>query len=544
MALFTIVLLLVLYFTQLCSAAFLHDGDDLFEFSSGNSNFDKAYELAMKEMHLNIENGTFIAGHGWKQLWTRDTSYAIELGAGLVYPSISMTSLKKSIEIDDAQTNNHVWLQDVCGHFGGWPHLSDAIVGARGAWHLYCITGDDEWLSWAYQVTKYSLARAKRDVYDNTTGLFKGCSSFMESNSGYPYKYHMNGTLVGMTKALSTNMLHYEGYVIAGKMAKLLGKSESVLSHYERRAASLRNKIRSRMWSPTHGYYSYFEDENENLVDQFEGLGEALVLLSTDFETDPARISSILEKTYRTPHGLPSLWPRFVYPKDSPCQDIACYYHNGRLWPYVMGYYGLAAARHGRMDIFSQEFRNLVWLSQRKGTFAEFYELDGTFPDERRRQLWSDTGFLSLVFHGLFGMTFLPEGIEFHPVKPPNMFGETISLRGMRYREMILNIHVTGSGSEIASFTVNDHSLQRAFIPAEVKGTHSISITLTSGVSDVQGKSRGRIVAKLNSRRALVAIWVVGGLFLLGTMRRRVFVSLRQLCPRSMGHSEIERLTQ
>ena len=103
-----------------------------------------------------------------------------------------------------------MWLQDECGHFGGWPHLTDAIVGAQGAWSLFVINGDTQFLSWAYNITKNSLRRAERDAYDKT-GLFTGCSSFMESNSGYPDKYKKNGDLVGSTKALSTNMLYYNG---------------------------------------------------------------------------------------------------------------------------------------------------------------------------------------------------------------------------------------------------------------------------------------------------------------------------------------------
>ena len=70
-----------------------------FEFSSGNRAYDTAYLLAMREMQTNIENGTFIAGAGWKQLWTRDTSFAVELAAGLVHPKLSEHSLKQSIEM-------------------------------------------------------------------------------------------------------------------------------------------------------------------------------------------------------------------------------------------------------------------------------------------------------------------------------------------------------------------------------------------------------------------------------------------------------------
>jgi hypothetical protein len=52
-------------------------------------------------------------------------------------------------------------------------------------------------------VTKASLQRAEEEALDKDTGLFLGCSSFLESNSGYPEKYASEGALVGKTKVTS-----------------------------------------------------------------------------------------------------------------------------------------------------------------------------------------------------------------------------------------------------------------------------------------------------------------------------------------------------
>ena len=248
----------------------------------------------------------------------------MELGAGLLNPDMSKQSLKKSIQRD--REFGEVWLQDQCGHFGGWPNLSDAIVGVRGAWSIYLTTGDTEWLAWAYNITKNSLLRAERDVYDSSSGLFLGCSSFMESNSGYPEKYRGNGKLVGKTKALSTNLLHYAGYKLGAEMAKQLSKPQAEVQQLETKGNALRDKIRSRLWLPENGYYSYVEDENNELLQQMEGLGESLALLD-DFETDKQRINSIFASTHRTKRGLPCLWPQFKL----TVAGIFDYYHNGRI---------------------------------------------------------------------------------------------------------------------------------------------------------------------------------------------------------------------
>ena len=106
------------------------------------SPYETAYQLALSEMGKNIACNHFVAGTGWSQLWTRDTSFAAELGAALLHPAVVKQSLMASV--GKWKDGKQVWLQDTCGHFGGWPNLSDAIVGVRGAWSLYLVTGDKE----------------------------------------------------------------------------------------------------------------------------------------------------------------------------------------------------------------------------------------------------------------------------------------------------------------------------------------------------------------------------------------------------------------
>jgi len=64
----------------------------------------------------------------------------------------------------------------MCSHFGGWPVLLYAIMGVQGAsWPLFLVTGDTEFLAWAYQVTIASLRRSKEEALDKETGIFLGC---------------------------------------------------------------------------------------------------------------------------------------------------------------------------------------------------------------------------------------------------------------------------------------------------------------------------------------------------------------------------------
>lgn len=454
--------------------------------------YDYAYNLALSELQANVvvtskggiltaNQFRFIAGQYWDTTWTRDTSYAAEQATSLLYPHVVKNSLLASVDtIMIHGESKQVWLQDECGHFGRWPHLSDAIVGARGAWSLYRATADIQFLRWAYDITKNTLSRAEYEVYDKGSGLFMGCSSFMESNSGYPFKYFGRGDLVAMTKALSTNALYYSGYKIAAFMGRELGVEEGEYVSYWEAAEMLRHAIRKHFWLEEKGYYGYFIDEDNELVKNFEGLGESLVLLD-GIERNHDRISSMFAKITLGEYGLPCLWPKFDHPNQT---DISHYYHNGRLWPFVQGYYSMAAAKHGQVDVIAHSLQSLTKLAVSGETFAEFYESeDGSFIPERRRQLWSATGYLAMIYQGVFGITYEVDGLRFAPNKPASLFPDEILLTDFIFRDMTLDITVKGSGSKVKSFTI-DGGIEREkykgafFLESTMHGKHKVVIVV------------------------------------------------------------------
>ena len=198
-------------------------------------------------------------------------SYSVDLACGLLHPDVSQATLTSLVE--EVEGIGSCWYQDKCGHFGGWPALTDAIVGATGAWSLYEFTGDQKLLSFSYQITANSLKRAERDAFDEPTGLFKGCSTFMESNSGYPKKYESNGALLAKTKALSTNLLYYNGYKLTPRRWAISCTKD--VAEYDAKASKLKAAINKQFWLSDKGYYSYFQDENGQLSGAMEGTGES-----------------------------------------------------------------------------------------------------------------------------------------------------------------------------------------------------------------------------------------------------------------------------
>ena len=438
-----------------------------FDFSSGIPAYDQAYQKARRVLAADVQDGKFLAGQNWQQVWTRDTSYSVEMACALLHPDVSKTTLLGLTQA--VEGIGECWYQDKCGHFAGWPNLTDAIVGASGSWALYLVTGDRELLRPIYDRTVRSLRRAERDAFDPKLGLFRGCASFMESNSGYPKDYAMKGEKVGKTCALSTCLLYYRGYVIAVEAGKALREDVRPLQD---KAAALKKAINAHFWQRDKGYYGYFIDETGKLNPRMEGLGEAFAILTG--VADARRAKQILKNTPTTAWGFPCLWPQFEEWRDYK-RDFAHYYHNGMIWPFVEGYWAWAATKVKDVPVFAHELDALVKLSEKNDTFMELYRPEDGKPDGSPRQLWSASGFLSMIYHGLFGMEFTESGVWISPVVPPQF--QQIVLENVRYRDAQLRIVVKGHGTRIRECRIDGKSA-KPFLAASGKGAHEVEILM------------------------------------------------------------------
>ena len=439
-----------------------------FRFTSGRSAYDAAYEKARGVIAADVRDGKFLAGQNSAQVWTRDTSYSTELACAILHPDVAKTTLLDLTQ--PVEGIGECWYQDKCGHFAGWPNLTDAIVGASGTWSLYLVTGDPALLRPLYDRTVRSLHRAERDAFSAELGLFRGCSSFMESDSAYPRQYADNGVKLSKTCALSTCLLYYRGYLVAADAGKLLGEDVKPLRE---KAAQLKDAINVRFWLPKKGYYAYYLDAAGKPDTRMEGLGEAFAVLTGVADVERAR--QILHATPTTAWGFPCLWPQYDEWR-SYRTDFAHYYHNGMIWPFVEGYWAWAASESKDVKVFGRELDALVKLSEKRNTFMELYRPEDGRPDGSPRQLWSASGFLSMIYHGLFGMHFEQDGLRFAPVVPRGF--QEIKLDGFKYRAANLTIVVKGHGTTIGAFSVDGNEQSNPVFSAASRGEHTIEIRM------------------------------------------------------------------
>ena len=155
------------------------------------------------------------------------------------------------------------------------------------------------------------------------------------------------------------------------------------------------------------------------------------------------------------------------------------------------GLFAQAACLGGRIDLFRSEVENMAELFRGSGDIREIYhhisgEHCGGFQMNSSgkitpwqavgNQAWGAGAFCRMIFYGLFGMDFQPDGIRFAPTLPAE-WGE-VRLADLRYRDMNLNITVKGSGNVIRGFEINGKPATEPFVPGSLHGEQHITILL------------------------------------------------------------------
>ncbi|MDP2238406.1 MAG: hypothetical protein Q8J88_18405 [Bacteroidales bacterium] len=431
------------------------------QYTSDQSLIDALYRMSIDEMLLNIRpDGAFMAGKEWGGVWTRDISYAIHLAFAAMHPEASKASLMHKVK-------NKRIIQDT-GTGGSWPASTDRTVWAIAAWEVYLVTGDQNWLEEAFEILQNTWNDDLKVAFNDKTGLYFGESSFLDWRE-QTYPKWMLPVDIYMSQNLGTNAAHYQMNRILAMMAKQLNQPYEA---YESMASRVKNGMNDQLWMPEKGYYAqYIYGRNHMIVSpRAEALGEALSIL---FDIpDAERQQKIVASTPVSEFGIPSIWPQI--PGIQP-------YHNNGIWPFVQGYWILAAAKTKNEAAVIQSIASIyrqaaLFATNKENFVATTGDYKGTAINSDR-QLWSVAANISLVLKVYFGMDYQVDGLHFKPFIPETLHGNK-SLKAFPYRNATLDIEVVGTGHEVLSFELDGEKTDRHFIPAELTGHHKLIIKM------------------------------------------------------------------
>jgi len=460
-----------------------------FTFPQSQRTFGAAYNDSITNLMVINTVGSpayFRAGGDYNDSWTRDGSLNPWNAGSLLEPLTAKNTLTHLIKADP--TDGQIIDQ---GNRQWW----DMVIWIPAAWNHFEVTGDTQFLATAYTVAVNSLKKMEREHYDSAYGLFKGPSFFNDGIAGYPSPYNSNhgssfvldhpGT--DQLMCLSVNCLYYTAYKTAALMGGQLGKPQLTLDDLNSKAANLKHQINRRFWiesSHRYGYFIHGTGPAAGTLENYqEGSGLAFAILFG--VADEAKATAILNNIHFEPKGLPSIWPHF-----SMFSDTQPGRHNCVIWPHVNSLFAKAAAQEKDYPVFSAEFERITTLfNGTPGNLREIYNSISGVPDggwqngghwgAAKNQTWSATGYLSMVYCGIFGMNFSVNGITFSPYLK-SQWGP-VSLMNLKYRKMVLNLNLSGNGNHISSFKLDQVTQKEPFIPANLIGDHTLDIILGDG---------------------------------------------------------------
>ncbi|BBR40508.1 hypothetical protein WP3W19E03_30330 [Aeromonas veronii] len=514
---------------------------DLPRLRSGNMVFDALFALAAYEMRQNsvaqVKDGSYNGGQAipcdcfetgakWHYVWTRDLSYATDLGLGALDPMRARNSLRFKLsdfrselksDLDSLIPQGRQIIQDT-GTGGSWPISTDRMSWALGAERVLAALPDAErsaFLPEVFEGLSNTIESDRLAAFDSADGLYVGEQSFLDwRDQTYAKWITADIAHIGMSKSLSTNVTHYQGLLLAARVAGELGRDE-LASRYNQWAGELKLAINRAFWLADEKMYASLinTSTDQSPAYKFDLLGESLAILAG--VADETQAKEIISRYPMGPYGAPVYFPQ------QPDMPV---YHNRAIWPFVSAY-GLKAAamvqnvavvdhhidslmRGAALNLSNME--NLEWLSGQPSL------MDLTHPDltgpviNSQRQLWSVGGYLGMVTDTTFGYKVEEGGIRIKPFVTAHLHKlmgakSEAALKGLNYRGKQIDIvlHLPEQGGEGSYYPVRGITLNGAPVGEQISEgmlapSNRIEVTLGAAVADDQGIRLIKDVAPLD----------------------------------------------
>ena len=429
--------------------------------------FDALYQLALAEAKENsvdsIQDGAFRSGaplpcggcfetgRKWTYVWTRDTSYAVDLGLGFVDPLRAKASL--DLKLSTRRDGSDLQIVQDTGTGGSYPVSTDRAVWALGARELLAhLTGEarTQFRDRALTAIANTEEHDRAVVFDAKDGLYRGEQSFLDWRSqSYPGWTVPDVVNIATSKSLGTNAAHLALLETGAELAVEKGDTE-LAQKLRTRADALRAAMRQKLWLAEDAQFStYLTTELDPApARRFDLLGTSLAVL-LDVAT-PEQGRAALASYPTLPKGPPVIFPQ---------QKETAIYHNRAIWPFVTAYWVRAARKVGNDAAFEAGVRSLVRGSALFLSNMENLEVvtgkpwveDGAYSGpvvNSQRQLWSVGGYLGMVHAGLFGIETRAAGLRVAPFVPKTlrrtMFGasDALVLNDLPFRGKKLSVVV------------------------------------------------------------------------------------------------------
>lgn len=457
------------YCLSVGSATSAEFDDETFpQFQSQQTLVDALYRMALADVTSNYsQTGGFNSHDDHSSLYG-----SIYLSLAMLNPERSMLTLEHQVVDGLVEQGEGTW--PVCDDRMGWP---------IAAWEVYCMTGDEQWLAYAYEVTLNTIDEELAVQHDMHDGLWHG-GQLARYNAGDFYPDW--ATAIDLTEI--ETMINSTLAVRAMETANLMADELQEAPPYEQEALRLREAINQQLWDESRGRYSAYlmgriERTRSPLTDN---LAQALAVMWDLADDD--RSTTLVEQT---PIGHRGILP--TYP--SPMAIEPHLEHNA--WTLTQACWNVAAATVGNEHALR---RGLAALYRAQALYQPRHlGIEGHAPNS----LASAAANAAMLLRVMAGMRFTGDGIEFAPTVPSCFVGNK-NILNFAYRQAVLDITIVGTGNDIDIMTLDGQPVEGCYISGDIVGHHNLLIKLK------QGKTASRhvtLAADVRLPNAPVVVW-------------------------------------
>ena len=420
--------------------------------NTGAKLIDALYNMAVSTIYNNKVNGNFVKSAAS----VNDITYPVILSLAYLDPEASKNSLK--LMVTDGRISH-----ESKGEL--WPIVSDDISWASAAWEVYSVTGDEEWLRYAYDVVRQSIEQDYETNFDEFEHLMHGGTWYSLTGNLY-YPSWMQLTHIYESMSLTNNAQYARAFEILNDMSDELG----VENEYGSLVMDVRDAINEKFWNERKGYYSQYTYMPAYPIQSpcIDNLGQALCVLWNIANDD--RAENLIMKTPMAPYGITVTSPHYASGGIMNQSELS--------FPMIQAFWNIAAAKTGNEHSLRRGLGALYRLPALYCTYKSWCNAyTGETLDTGSGSLGAAAANASMIFRVYAGITFLPNGLELNPFVPVFLTGKK-EIKGFRYRQAVLDITIEGTGDDIETITLDDVSTHDNFIPATLKGHHQIYIKL------------------------------------------------------------------
>lgn len=345
-----------------------------------------------------------------------------------------------------------------------WPVVNDEPEWCLAALEVAMAAGDADAYRRLRQPAANMAATADDVMLNSGNALYQSVPAYLGADgSGMPA--WMTPTDLFQTLTLTHNTAWYGAARLAEALDSYHGHRAAPLLRLG--ADSLQKRIRSMFWLPNRGYLSgllYGSPATPLQLEGTDNLGQALAVVTGTVSEPMSR--SIIRRTPIAPDGITGFYPMLT--ADDGRRKAAATLRQ-TLW-------AIACCRGDNHTAAGRAIAGAIC--------RRLDELADIATGRSRAQGFRPV--TAIITRCLAGMQFAPDGIFFAPHIPETMPGEK-HITGLEYRSSILDIDINGTGTAIATFTIDGRPAD-PFFPATLTGRHRIAITLGGPPAD-----RGRV---------------------------------------------------